>query len=91
MQTKRASLFAPRPVPAEEPAPIAAAPAPVPAPVQFKKAKTREGKRVVTAYLAPEALKQLQRLALDEDSTLQDLMVEAVNDLFAKRGLTRLA
>ena len=49
---------------------------------------TRAGKKKVTAPLAPEDHKRLKRLALDRDATTEALLVEAINDLFAKYGLT---
>ena len=51
----------------------------------------REGKRAATVYLEPEALKQLQFLALDEGVSLQSLLIEGVNAVFEKRGKSRLA
>lgn len=50
-------------------------------------AATRAGKKKVTAPLAPEDHKRLRRLALDRDATTEALLVEAINDLFAKYGL----
>lgn len=58
---------------------------------RYPKAATREGKRVVTAYLDPEAFRQLKRIAADEDAQQQDLLVEGINLLFEKRGLSRIA
>jgi hypothetical protein len=98
--TKRASLFA-APAQAQE---EAAPPAPllqiVPAQPALKPeekarrypvARTREGKRVATVYLEREALRQLQKIAFDEETTIQELLVEAVNSVFAARGLSRIA
>ncbi len=51
---------------------------------------SRAGKASVTAYFAPEVRRQLRRLAADRDTTLQALLGEAVNDLFAKHGLPEL-
>jgi hypothetical protein len=92
MTTKRASLFsvAAAPVPA---APAADTPAetPVDPPRKYPVAATRAGKRVASAYLTPEALRQLKRLAMDEEATVQDLLVEGINAVFEKRGLSRIA
>ena len=55
------------------------------------KAKTREGKRVATVYLEREALRQLQKIRFDEETTIQDLLIEGVNAVFEKRGLSRIA
>lgn len=58
---------------------------------RYPKASTREGKRVVTAYLDPEAFRQLKRIAADEDRQQQDLLLEGINAVFEKRGLSRIA
>jgi hypothetical protein len=91
--TKRASLFSIETEAAHEPAP---APSPAPTTNQttnrrYPVAKTREGKRVATVYLEKEALRQLQKIAFDEETTLQALLVEGVNGVFAARGLSRIA
>lgn len=64
--------------------------------MRYPKASTRQGKKSITVYVEPETLKQLRRLReADEDegkdATIQDLMIEAINALFAKRGVSRLA
>ena len=65
-----------------------------PAPVEIPKvavsaaAATRIGKKKVTAQLAPEDHKRLKRLALDRDATTEGLLSEAIDDLFAKYGLS---
>jgi hypothetical protein len=90
--TKRASLFGKTQSQPVEPA------APAPAPMQdaeparkYPVAKTREGKRVATVYLEPEALRQLKRIGFDEEKTVQELLTEGVNAVFEKRGLSRIA
>ncbi|HYI82125.1 MAG TPA: ribbon-helix-helix domain-containing protein [Acetobacteraceae bacterium] len=52
---------------------------------------SRQNKRVISVYVEPEALKQLSFMAVDEDTSIQALMVEALNDFFAKRGVNRIA
>ncbi len=69
------------PVPAAEPEPKR----------KYPVAKTREGKRVATVYLEPEALRQLKRIGFDEETTVQELLVEGINAVFEKRGLSRIA
>lgn len=54
-------------------------------------AATRDGKKKVTAPLAPPAHKQLRQLALDRDTTTEALLVEAINDLFTKHGKPPIA
>ena len=46
----------------------------------------RKGKSNVTGYFAPEVKKQLRLLAAEQDTTIQNLLAEALNDLFAKNG-----
>ena len=71
------------PAPAPDPEPPAPRPGASPPP-------SRAGKASVTAYFAPAVRRQLRRLAADRDTTLQALLGEAVNDLFAKHGLPEL-
>ncbi len=97
--TKRSSLFSITTDAQHEPAPAPVEPPPMPTSVtaaepsgrKYPIAKTREGKRVATLYLEKEALRQLQKLAFDEETTLQSLLVEGVNNVFAARGLSRIA
>jgi len=52
---------------------------------------SRQGKKAIIAYFDPAVSKQLRQIALDEESTVQDLMREAINDLFQKRGKSAIA
>ena len=75
------------PVAAPQPAPQqdnASASAPAPKSPYFR--PSREGKANVTGYFPPAVKKQLRILAADRDTTIQDLLAEALNDLFAKHG-----
>ena len=51
----------------------------------------REGKSNVTGYFLPEVKKQLRLLAAEQETTIQNLLAEALNDLFAKNGKPELA
>ena len=51
---------------------------------------SRVNKASVTGYFAPAVRRQLRRLAADSDTTIQALLGEALNDLFAKRGLPEI-
>ena len=51
----------------------------------------RQGKSNVTGYFEPTVKRQLRRLAADSDRTIQSLIGEALNDLFAKNGLPEVA
>ncbi len=77
-------------------------PPPVPAPlaevqerrkprstVEGYRPPSRVGKRAAVAWLEPEAVKQLNMEAIRRDRNVQDLLVEAINDWFAKNGLPR--
>lgn len=50
---------------------------------------SRKGKRAAVAWLEPEAIKQLNIYAIQHDRNVQDLLVEAINDWFAREGLPR--
>src|SRR3954465_14551369 len=50
---------------------------------------SRQGKRAAVAWLEPEAIKQLNMFAIQHDRNVQDILVEAINDWFAKEGLPR--
>ena len=50
---------------------------------------SRQGKRAAVAWLEPEAIKQLNIYAIQHDRNVQDLLVEAINDWFAREGLPR--
>ena len=52
---------------------------------------SREGKRVLSIYLPPEAWKQLRLLSLNTETSTQALGEEAINLLFEKHRLNRIA
>ena len=97
MAAKRSSLFGGATPKVEEEAPahdpskvVPASPDQTPA-SRYPKAKTREGKRVAPVYLEREALRQLQKVAFDEEVTIQALLTEGINAVFERRGLSRIA
>ena len=51
----------------------------------------RDGRNFIAAHVLPEASKQFKMLALQKDMTTQDLLIAAINDLFAKHKLSRIA
>ena len=51
----------------------------------------RRGKRCIAAYFDPAASKQLKQLALEKDSSVQELLREAINDLFIKHRVPPIA
>jgi hypothetical protein len=50
---------------------------------------SRVGLRAVTAYVSPEVHRQLRLLGLDQGLSVQELMVEAINELFRKHDKRR--
>ena len=49
------------------------------------------GSRVQVAFrMDKDAYKELKRMALDEDATVNELMVRAINELRGRRGLKKL-
>ena len=67
----------------EQPAQPAIAPSPRP--------PSRKGQRAVTTYTNPEAHKQLRLLSIETGDSLQELMTEALNELFRKHGKSLIA
>ncbi len=52
---------------------------------------SRQGKKVVSAYINASAAKQLKLLAAEQDSHTQTLLEEALNDLFRKYNKSAVA
>ncbi len=76
--------------PASNIAPLTAAAKTDPAP-RPTLSPSRYGKRNVSVYVNPTAAKQLRLLMVEQDSTVQALMEEAMNDLFRKYGKSAIA
>jgi hypothetical protein len=55
------------------------------------RAGAREGAKHIGGYFTPEVSKQLRSLAVTEDTTVQDLLAEALNMLFQSRRLPTIA
>jgi hypothetical protein len=97
IMTKRPSLFAAKatlaaPVDAEQPEALPEIAATKKPSAKVKaRPPSREGKRVLSVYLTPEAWKQLRMLSLNLESSTQNLGEEAVNLLFEKHRLNRIA
>jgi len=58
---------------------------------QAKAKPGREGRQFIAGHVAPEAAKQFKLLAIQHDKDVQDLLIESINDTFAKYGLSRIA
>jgi len=51
----------------------------------------RRGKKTIAGFFDPAASRQLRQIALEEGLSVQELLREAINDLFEKRGKSRIA
>jgi hypothetical protein len=51
----------------------------------------RVGKKAIAGFFDPAVSRQLRILGVQLDRTVQELLAEALNDLFGKYGLSRLA
>lgn len=56
-----------------------------------KRAPSRGGRVLVGGFFAPEVQTALKILAAEERTTLQALLTEAINTVFAKRGRPEIA
>jgi hypothetical protein len=61
------------------------------APQSPSRSKSRVGKKVISGLFDKEVSRQLSKLAIDQDRTKEDLLREAINDLFAKYHLPNFA
>jgi hypothetical protein len=77
------------PAPAQEAQPAAATAIEPPRDPHYRPG--RATKTNVTGYFPPEVKKQLRLMAAENDSTIQRLMAEALNDLFVKYGKPQVA
>jgi hypothetical protein len=60
-------------------------------PVPKEQRTDRMGKRMIGFYIPDAAYRQLRQLALDEESTNQELLTAALNMLFKNRGKQPIA
>lgn len=52
---------------------------------------SRQNKKQIMGYFAPEVRKQFKVLSAEEEKTQQELLEEALNDLFVKYGKNPIA
>jgi DNA-binding protein YbaB len=57
-----------------------------PQPVAARRKSQPDGRKGILVRATPEAWKELKRVAIDEERTLQDVMTEAINDVLKKYG-----
>lgn len=60
-------------------------------PASSRVVPSRRGKKTIAGFFDPAASRQLRQIALEEGSNVQELLREAINDLFEKRGRARIA
>jgi len=72
-------------------APINTASKPGPKTAEAGRSGAREGAKHIGGYFTPQVSKQLRSLMVEEDTTVQDLLAEALNMLFQSRGLPMIA
>lgn len=74
---------------------VAVVPAPEPPPRVSNdtaaRQRSRQGKKVVTYYLDPEPFTQLKILSAKTGVTIQELSLEALNLLFERHQISRIA
>ena len=54
-------------------------------------AAARRGTKLIGGHFAPEVSTQLRIIAAEEGATVQALLAEALDDLFVKKGTSRIA
>jgi hypothetical protein len=69
-----------------DPKPTAPVPADTPAAANGSRAKAREGKKAVVGYFSEELSRAMRMLALDEGTSVQALLGEAIDLLMRDRG-----
>lgn len=52
---------------------------------------SRVGKKIIAGHFDPAVIRQLKQLALDQEASVQQLLGEALNDLFVKHNLKPIA
>ena len=53
--------------------------------------KKQDNRRGQTLRLSPAAWRQLKQIALDENTSVHQILVDAVDEVFRKRGKPRIA
>ncbi len=53
--------------------------------------QSRQGKKTIAGHFDPAVSRQLRTIALEEDSSVQALLQEALNDLFIKHNKSPIA
>jgi hypothetical protein len=56
-----------------------------------KKPPSRIGKKVIAGHFEVAVVRQIKTLAINQDTSIQALLTEAINDLFEKNNLIPIA
>jgi hypothetical protein len=62
------------------------APTSTPGDIRWAKPASRVGKKTIAGHFDPAVSVQLKQIGLERDRSTQDLLREAINDLFVKYG-----
>ncbi len=71
--------------------PLLPAPQPEPAPAPRFSRPSRESKHLIGGHFPKAVAKQLRLIAVEDDTTVQALLEEALDDLFLKKGRAKIA
>ena len=61
------------------------------APAKAESKPSRATTKLIGGHFAPGVSMQLRMIAAEEDTTIQNLLAEALDDLFTKKGKARIA
>ena len=53
---------------------------------RYQNVKSREGKRMIAAYFTTDIHKRLKMLAVQNDTSIQDIVHEAISDYLKAKG-----
>ncbi len=59
--------------------------------IDSKQPPSRQGKKMIGGHFDPVVAKQLKRIAVEHDKTIQELVAEGINHVFEKYGEKPLA
>lgn len=62
-----------------------------PSHTESKQPPSRQGKKMIGGHFDPVVAKQLKRIAVEHDKTIQELVAEGINHVFEKYGEKPLA
>ena len=87
---KRASLLGIDPTPAEKTT-SETIPVPEPAKPQRVLPPGRQGRKALTIWTTDDAIRQLKQIALNDRTTMEQIVRGLLNGFFAEKGFSRIA